>query len=66
MCLESGIDTNKIYVSKSKSNKVFRIVLGSKSDLYNFSKYLYDDCNIYLDRKYENYLKLKQLIISRS
>ena len=60
LCLESGIDTNKIYVSKSKSNKVFRIVLGSKSDLYNFSKYMYDDCNIYLDRKYEKFKKLME------
>ena len=60
LCLESNIATSKIYVSKSKSNKVFRIVLGSKSDLYNFSKYMYDDCNIYLDRKYEKFKKLME------
>ena len=60
LCLESGIDTSKIYVSKSKSNKVFRIVLGSRIDLYNFSKYIYDDCNIYLDRKYEKFKKLME------
>ena len=60
LCLESNIATSKIYVSKSKSNKVFRIVLGSRLDLYNFSKYIYDDCNIYLDRKYEKFKKLME------
>ena len=60
LCLESNIATSKIYVSKSKSNKVFRIVLGSRIDLYNFSKYIYDDCNIYLDRKYEKFKKLME------
>lgn len=60
LCLESNITTSKIYVSKSKSNKVFRIVLGSRLDLYNFSKYIYDDCNIYLDRKYEKFKKLME------
>lgn len=60
LCLESNIATSKIYVSKSKSNKVFRIVLGSRLDLYNFSKYIYDDCNIYLDRKYGKFKKLME------
>ena len=60
LCLESNIATSKIYVSKSKSNKVFRIALGSRLDLYNFSKYIYDDCNIYLDRKYEKFKKLME------
>ena len=60
LCLESNIATSKIYVSKSKSNKVFRIVLGSRIDLYNFPKYIYDDCDIYLDRKYEKFKKLME------
>ena len=60
LCLESNRATSKIYVSKSKSNKVFRIVLGSRLDLYNFSKYIYDNCNIYLDRKYEKFKKLME------
>ena len=62
-CVESDLDTSKIYVSKSKSNKVYRIVLGSKIDLYTFSNYVYEEANVYLDRKYDKYKKLMKCYV---
>lgn len=63
LCIESNLDTSKIYVSKSKSNKVYRIVLGSKLDLYTFSNYVYEGANVYLDRKYDKYKKLMKCYV---
>ena len=59
ICDICNISKDRIYISKSKSNQVYRIVLSGKNDLLNFTSFIYDDCNVYLERKY---LKYKQLI----
>ena len=57
---------------KSKLNKrkdgqiVSEFKFGGNQLVYRVLSHLYDNSNIYLDRKYEKYLELKQLIISRS
>ena len=58
ICYESGIP-RKIYISKSPNNSTYRILLDDKRDSLIFLHYLYDDCEIYLDRKYN---KCKLLI----
>lgn len=49
----------------NKNNKIFdvhrkdgakRYVFGAYQDVLNFLNYIYKDCNVYLDRKYEHYL----------
>ena len=54
ICYESGIP-RKIYISKSPNNSTYRILLDDKRDSLIFLHYLYDDCEIYLDRKYNKY-----------
>lgn len=58
ICYESGIP-RKIYISKSPNISTYRILLDDKRDSLIFLHYLYDDCEIYLDRKYN---KCKLLI----
>lgn len=46
--------TNKMYFEK-KSKQTYIWKLSSKESVTNFLKYLYEDCNIYLNRKYRVY-----------
>jgi len=50
---------------ENKNNKIFtvhredgakRYVFGAYQDVLNFLNWIYKDCNVYLDRKYEHYL----------
>lgn len=47
--------TNKIF-TVHREDGAKRYVISSYNDVLNFLNYLYKDCNIFLDRKYANYL----------
>ena len=57
-CELIGIPKGRIYPLNNKTNKTFRIETSSKNNILNTCHYLYDDCSIYLDRKYEKYKML--------
>lgn len=44
-----------IYCGITNNNTVYDMFFSGKDNVIKFLKYLYDDCNIYLDRKYEIY-----------
>ena len=50
-------DNIKSYISK-EDNKPFRLVIGGMKNCDKFLNYIYEDCNIYLDRKYKKKLLL--------
>lgn len=47
----------KSYISK-EDNKPFRLIIGGMKNCDIFLNYIYEDCNIYLDRKYKKKLLL--------
>ncbi len=55
---------DKSYVLQCKnpeSNAITKSFTNSGLSVYNIIKYLYDDCTIYLDRKYERFIYFRQL-----
>lgn len=51
------LETNYI---NSFNTMMYRINMRCKQDKINFLDWIYKDCNIYLDRKYKKYLKVKK------
>ena len=58
ICELVNIPKGRIYPLNNHTDKTFRIETGSKTNILNFIKFIYDDCNIYLDRKYKKYKML--------
>lgn len=58
-------DTKKLhlsYISKNpESNNITSSFIKDGLKAYNIIKYLYDNCTIYLDRKYEKFIYFRQL-----
>ena len=44
--------------TKNRNSNNYRLVLTNKQGRKDFLKYIYDNANIYLDRKYEKFLKM--------
>lgn len=53
--IENINKNNKIF-NVHRENGAKRYIFGAYQDVLNFLNYIYQDCNIYLDRKYEHYL----------
>lgn len=53
----SGIEINPIY---RKQGELFSIIISGMERIKRVSAYLYEGSNIYLDRKYEQYLELQK------
>lgn len=51
-----GINKNNTIFTVHREEGAKRYVFGAYQDVLNFLNYIYQDCNIYLDRKYEYYL----------
>lgn len=61
------LKNENIYISESSyinefGTEIFRPSICRKQDKIKFLNYIYQNCNIYLDRKYNKYLKLKKYI----
>lgn len=54
------------HIKRKKEQLVSTIKFGGNQISYKVLSHLYEDCNMYLDRKHELYLELKKLINSRS
>ncbi len=60
------LETIKINVSTSSyisefNSEIYNIDINRKKDKIQFLDWIYKDCNIYLDRKYKKYLKVKNI-----
>lgn len=64
VCDIIGIDKKRIY-PLGRGSEAKRIVMGGIKDIEKFLTYIYEDCHIYLDRKYDKYLKLKIAVFNR-
>lgn len=53
--IENINKNNKIFICH-RENGAKRYVFSAYQDVLNFLKWIYQDANIYLDRKYEHYL----------
>lgn len=51
----TNINTKNKIFNVHRENGAKRYVIGSLQDVTNFLNYIYSNCNIYLDRKYEKY-----------
>lgn len=52
----------KVKILKDKRSNIYSLAKGGKDASLRLLDYLYKDCSIYLDRKYNNYLAIKQNI----
>lgn len=59
--MENDIEA-KIYSTITEyDTTVYNVTITKKKEKIKFLDYIYDDCNIYLDRKYKKYLKAKRI-----
>lgn len=55
-CIEEIVDGNVSWSQRyKKDNNNYQIQISTKKWIYYFLNYMYDDCDTYLDRKYEKY-----------
>jgi len=54
-------DFNFRYVEKANKPELAQLIVSTTEDSFNFVSWLYKDCSIYLNRKYEKYLKFISL-----
>ena len=65
--LNNNLINRRYKLNKRKDGQIVsEFKFGGNQLVYRVLSHLYNNSNIYLDRKYEKYLELKQLIISRS
>lgn len=58
VCEIVNIDKERIYLL-DKDSQNYRIVLSSLNDMLKFLDFIYDNANIYLERKYEKYILIR-------
>lgn len=51
-----------IYMHLDKSRNIYKLETRNSSHIKTFISHCFDGCSIYLDRKYKNYKKLKELL----
>ena len=62
MILKIFPDFNINYYSYSPLNEnTVRMYLTTQKQAFKFLEYIYDNSNIYLDRKYNNFVNIKQI-----
>lgn len=60
--VESNIPNFEITLSKCNHSDVYTINKSGRFIVQKFLEWLYDDSTIYLQRKYNKYLKIKQIM----
>lgn len=58
---KNGFDFTVSLKTNQYNTKMYHIHINRNKDRYGFLDWIYQDCNIYLDRKYDKYLNCKKL-----